>query len=58
MDLDTFVWSLLDTKGKAPAARAFHTAVSDDAGQSLFIYGGCSPQEIPFGELFRYDVGE
>lgn len=59
LNLETLIWRQIPASGNVPEARLFHSAVVDDAGGRLFIYGGGDAGAFlgPFlGDLWVFDL--
>ena len=51
------VWSKVEGSGSVPSVRAFHTSIMNETKTSLLIYGGCNRDDVPYGDLYRFDIG-
>jgi len=51
------VWSKIEGSGSVPSVRAFHTSILNETKTSLLIYGGCNRDDVPYGDLYRFDIG-
>ncbi len=59
MDLGTFTWSIVETKGAAPSAAVLPAMVYDPKRDAVFLWGGwASGAEKPSGELWTLPLGE
>jgi hypothetical protein len=54
---DVMEWSKIEGSGSVPSVRAFHTSILNEANTSLLIYGGCNRDDVPYGDLYRFDIG-
>ncbi len=58
LDLATLQWSRLSTQGSTPQARCLHDAAFDEAGDGMYLFGGCSSGvgPCPRNDLWRLDL--
>jgi N-acetylneuraminic acid mutarotase len=49
-------WTKVETKGDAPARRAYHSATFDDKRGVMWMFGGLSDKFAPFDDLWKLDT--